>query len=90
MDQDLGLDEVDAADTLHKRVRIASSAPKAPQRPPHPLPADADVDMLSLVRPPSPLYSTTLSLLTPFCSAPLTYGRAARLGVRTTHETMGQ
>ena len=62
MDQDLDMDEADAAATLHARVRIASSAPtKAPHRPQHLPPADADMDVLSLVRPvpslPSPLPS---------------------------------
>ena len=78
MDQDLDMDEADAAATLHARVRIASSAPtKASHRPQHLPPADADMDVLSLVRPtPSrPVPSTSLPLLpfflTPFCILPL-------------------
>lgn len=47
MDQDL--DEADGAETLHTRVRLASSTSKAPPRVPL-LPADADMDVFSLVR----------------------------------------
>ena len=54
MDRELDSDETDAADTLHKRVRIASStAPKASHRPAQLIPTDADMDVLSLVRPPN-------------------------------------
>ena len=41
----------DAATALHMRVRMTSSAPRKAPPPAQLIPADADMDVLSLVRP---------------------------------------
>ncbi|KAH9955546.1 hypothetical protein BC827DRAFT_870099 [Russula dissimulans] len=61
MDQDQI--EADEAETGHMRVRIASSTDKAPPHRVHLPPADADMDVLSLVRLPSQPLPLSLSLL---------------------------
>ena len=79
MDQDVdGADEA-ASTTLQTRVRMASSAPYKAPPPAQPILADADMDVISLVRPPSLPHS-------PFCFkllllAPPTRPRAEQSGV---------